>query len=860
MNGRMVSHYRVLDTLGGGGMGVVYDAEDTRLGRRVALKFVPADLARDAQALARLVREARAVSALDHPHICTLFDIGEDEGQPFLVLERLEGKTLKHSLAGKAMPIARVLQLGAQMADALAAAHAKGIVHRDVKPANVFVTLRGDIKLLDFGLAKVGETAGDGSNDAGPDEVTKTGEPEPLTGERAAVGTVAYMSPEQARGEKIDARTDLFSLGAVLHEMATGKPAFGGATPAVIFEAILARDPAPPRTLNPGVPPSVEAILAKALEKDRELRYQTAADLKVDLERARRGLEAPAASVGGAGGPSGAFERRRGRGTWAAIAAALVVAAVAGAWASRRLSKPPSPPRFTQLTFRRGIVTSARFSPDGNSVVYSALWDGKPPEIFTRRLESPGSVSLGLPAASLLSVSSRGELAVLVAPPRESGIVWVGTLARVPLSGGPLRPVLESVLDADWSPDGRDLAAIRWLEGQFQLEYPLDTVRLRPCPPTKLRVSPRGDRVAVLDDRGGILIVDRNGGKTAIEVPPAHQRLAWSPDGESLLVDAGDLDLRRTLRRVFLNGRVSEICALAGTLVVHDVFRDGRALLHHGFERWNVRARASGEAAEHDVAVFANAQVQGLSADGSRVLLWDGGEGPPGSALLLPTRGGPAVRLGEGHPVGLSADAEWVLMQTAREGQPPFVLTPTGSGTPRPVPVGRLQGFSAWHIDGHSVGFHAAQPGRPRRTFVADMAGGAARPVTPEGTVAISQIQPDGQFLAKGSDGALAFHPVEGGAARPIGWKLPPDPFLEPLGLGGDGRFLLVREGSVPARLDRIEIESGRRTPWKILRPEDATGVGHIWTVLVAPDGEGYAYTHGLFLEDLFLVEGLPTP
>src|SRR5512143_274375 len=318
MNGRMVSHYRVFDPLGGGGMGVVYDAEDTRLGRRVALKFVPSDLARDAQALARLVREARAVSALNHPHICTLFDIGEDQVQPFLVLERLEGKTLKNSLAGKAMPVDRVLQLGAQMADALAAAHAKGIVHRDVKPANVFVTLRGDVKLLDFGLAKVGETAGDDSGGADPDEATRTGEPEPLTGSRAAVGTVAYMSPEQARGEKIDARTDLFSLGAVLYEMATGKPAFRGATPAVIYEAILARDPAPPSTMNPEIPHALAAILAKALEKDRELRYQTAADLKVDLERARRRIEAPAAQGTGPSGPGGASKPRPGGGPPAA--------------------------------------------------------------------------------------------------------------------------------------------------------------------------------------------------------------------------------------------------------------------------------------------------------------------------------------------------------------------------------------------------------------------------------------------------------------------------------------------------------------------------------------------------------------
>jgi hypothetical protein len=419
--------------------------------------------------------------------------------------------------------------------------------------------------------------------------------------------------------------------------------------------------------------------------------------------------------------------------------------------------------------------------------------------------------------------------------------------------------VLEGVLDADWSPDGRDLAVIRWLHGQFQLEYPLGTVLLRPCSATKLRVSPQGDRLALLEPKG-IVIVDRDGNRKALDIPPAHQRLAWWPDGGSLLVDAADSDLRRTLRRVTLDGRVTEICALAGTLVVHDVSREGSVLLHHGFERWSVRARAPGEAEEHDASVFANSQVQGLSADGSQILLWDGGEGPPGSALLFPTRGGPAVRLGEGHPVGLSPDAAWFLLQTTDGAGSRLVLTPTGPGEARPVPTGGLEPSGPWHVDGRAVGFNAAEPGRPPRSFLVDMAGnrGQPRAVTPEGMLAIpGRSSADGSFLARSSDGSLAVRRLSGGEGRPLGWQLPTDPFLETLGTSGDGRFLVVREGSVPARLDRIEIESGRRTPWKTLGPADMTGAGHIWTILLTPDGEGYAYTHGLFLQDLFLAEGL---
>jgi predicted Ser/Thr protein kinase len=825
----MVSHYRVLGPIGGGGMGVVYDAEDTRLGRRVALKLVPAELARDAQALARLEREARAVSALDHPHICSLFDVGEDDGRPFLVMERLEGRTLRSAIAGKPLPLDQVLEIGAQLADALEAAHRKGIVHRDIKPSNVFLTRRGDAKLLDFGLAKLGEPPPrSGGDRVDADEPTRSGEPEALTHPGTAPGTAAYMSPEQARGEEVDARTDLFSLGAVLLEMATGRR-----LPA---EMALA-----------GAPPVLAPILGKALEPDRALRYQTAADLRVDLLRARRDVARPPAAVPPA-------PRRHGW-RWAAVAAALVLAAAGGAWLLHLLPAA-APPRFVQLTFRRGVVTSARFSPDGHTVVYSALWDGRPPEVFSRRLDSPASVSLGLPPATLLSVSSRSELAVLVAPPGERGVLWVGTLARVPLSGGPLRPVLEQVLDADWSRDGRDLAAIRWHEGQFQLEYPLGTVLLRPCRATRLRVSPRGDEVALLDP-GGIVIADRAGHTKRLGIPPAHQRLSWWPDGGSLLVDAGDSDLRRTLRRVGANGRVAEICALAGTLVVHDVSREGRVLVHHGFERWSVRARAPGEAGEHDASVYANSQVQGLSADGSQILLWDGGDGPPGSALLLPTRGGPPVRLGEGHPMGLSPDGAWFLLQAEDGSRPRLVLTPTGPGQSRPVPLGDLELHGPFCLDGRGVGFHASEPGRPPRSFFAGRSAGEPRALTPEGVLAVPGSLPSGDFLARSGDGTLSLHSLSGGGARTLPWKLPADPYLEAVGTSGDGRWLVVREGSVPARLDRFEIASGRRTPWKEIHPPDTTGAGHIWTILLTPDGEGYAYTHGLFLQDLFLVEGL---
>jgi serine/threonine protein kinase len=842
-SGGRLGPYELLSSLGAGGMGEVYRARDTRLGRDVAVKVVAADGASNPDRLHRFEQEARAVAALDHPHILSIHDVGTENGTAYVVFELLEGETLRQRLERGPLPTRKAVELVVQTCRGLAAAHARGIIHRDLKPENLFLTKDGRLKILDFGLAKLKDTP------EREDELKKT-RTHTATEQGMLLGTVGYMSPEQARGQPADARSDLFALGAIVYEMLSGRRAFEGATPADLLSAILTREPPEIVAPNGAVPAALERVVRRCLEKDPEERFQSARDIAFALEALS---SAPQSGTEVVPAPS---RPRRGWFIGLPIVTLLGVATLVRLPSVRALWERPLP-TIKQLTYRRGDVHYARFTSDGRTVVYSGLWDGNPWDLFSTRAEGPESRSLGLPPAQLMGVSARGELAILLIPP--GGLGWAyrpGTLARVSLSGGAPREVIGDVLLADWSPDGRELAVVRQVDGQFQLEYPIGNVLARPVATWAgmgMRISPRGDRVAV-SSWSEIALYDRAGKKTSLRTPVVDAGglvgFAWGPD-DTIWFTGGEGIGAHSLWQTTLDGKSKEIYRAPGGLLLQDVSPDGRALVTHGVQRLGVRAKPRGETSERELGVFTWSLPQGLSDDGTELLV---NEGTGGAAYLQSTHGGTPVRLGDGEPVDLSPDGKWALILS----RPRLTLTPTGPGEPRPLLTNRFAEINgASFLDSKHVLVHASETGRPQRTFLFDLSGGEPRPVTPEGVVAIPGSYAGDSLLGSPElgGGTLTRFRLDGGEPQPMPAHLPDH--ASPIRVTADGKALFISQGDIPLRVDRFDLATGRVTPRTVLRPDDLTGVVWINPPVMTPDGEAYAYGYSRFLLDLYLLEGL---
>jgi WD40 repeat protein len=806
--GTTLSHFKITAKLGEGGMGEVYRADDTKLGREVAIKVLPEEVASDADRLARFEREARAVAALSHPNILAIYDFGSQEGITYAVMELLEGQTLREALRDGPLPTRKALEYSRQIANGLSAAHEKGIAHRDLKPDNLIITPKGRVKILDFGLAKWTPL------EEGQDDPTMAATLGAQTGPGVVLGTVGYMSPEQVRGQQSDHRSDIFGLGAILYEMLSGKRAFRAESAVETMSAILKQEPPELSKAVEDLPTAVDRIVQHCLEKSPEQRFQSAQDLGFQLEALQQ------TSISGLRAAQESLPASRRQTSPALLAALALIGLAVGVLITWFVIQPAATvaPTFQRLTYRRGYVWTAQFAAEGKNIIYGAAWGGKPVELSTTSPDSRESRPLDLGSADLLSISPSGEMAISLDRRYVVGWESQGTLARLPQDGSAPREMLENVQEADWGPDGQQLAIVREVDGQVRLEYPIGQVLYTDGGWISTpKVSPDGSQIAFMshplrgDNVGLVKFVDLEGNTTDTS-PPGVQGLAWTPDGKEVWGGGGNAIVAFTP-----SGQSRIIYTGISSITVHDISADGRVLLSALNTRRELVGLSPDLAAQQELSWFNWSQARAISNDG-RFALFGEGNTLSDSGYWLYTRaldGSPAVRIGDGLALAFSPDSRWVLALSDPFGDSKPILLPTGAGESREVPIEeiRVQPWAEFLPDGNSFLVAGSMPDKGAQIFQVSLEGGVPRPVSPEGVgfhYEGGAISPSGDTLATiGPEGLIRLYPLGEGEADSVPGSTAGD---IPIQWSDDGNYLYVyRLQGLPARVDRIELATGER-------------------------------------------------
>jgi Tol biopolymer transport system component len=853
VTGKLLGNYEILDKLGEGGMGEVWRARDARLNRTVAVKILPPDVSGDPSRRARFEQEAHALAALNHPNVVAIYDIGTEDGRAYIVSELVDGEALRAIITRGPMAVRKAIDVAGQIADGMAAAHALGIVHRDLKPENVMVTRSGQVKILDFGLAKQAPTS------SGENTATMA-----LSQPGTVLGTAGYMSPEQVRAEPVDARSDIFSFGAMLYEMLTGRRAFQASSSVETMHAVINAEPPEFDGELGKLPPALATIVRRCLEKRPEQRFQSAADLAFALRSVTGGT-----STTGAQPALAAAKPKKNAWLWPVVAVLCGTAFFAAGYFLRDRTAHRTPPQFQKITFRKGMVARARFAPDGN-IVYQASWDNGPQRVYLAVPGSPESRDLGIDGG-FGAVSSKQQLTVSTPP---FGEYNSARLSVVSISGGQSRPLLDDVMAADWAPDGESLAVMRRVNGHNRLEYPIGHVLIEDIPWALwvLRVSPDGNRVAFVNRVNGtaigLQVVDRNGksqylGQVSGQNATGEDTdLAWSPKGNEVWFRSFDIGESGIVYAVDMQKHRRVALTLPERVRFFDISRKGEALMSTGFSQIGILGTAPGETQERDLSCLDSGTVAGISDDGQMLVANVSSESgnSKGSLYLRKTDGSPPIRIGDGHAYKLSPDGKWISGYVITEdGSRRFEMLPTGPGEPvemKPPGVFPANVYGWLGQDQYMlVGFY---PGKKYQCFAYDSKNNSLRPVCPQGIpdATIFFLSPDHNlFLSPGPGEGWTIYPLDGGPAQPVRGITPSEMVV---GWRADSKSLYVRPGQensdkIPVSV--LDLATGNRTPWKEIHP--AQPVLEIHHLNITPDGRAYAYNFVLIQSDLYVAKGL---